>query len=175
MTMNERYFPRKIEFFYGSYRAENIYKNIAKYNLPDMEASTGPIHYMTCMPLENEIDQLLHRAREKNERYYINPDSFIGRYLIAKNNEYYLLRDVERSTVNATGKQWNTLPKIIWFYWDSGIKNSKVANRLCFDNIRRAAARNNFEIRELNDSNTAQYIGPELNEKINNYLKNRKV
>ena len=66
-----------------------------------------------------------------------------------------MLRDSERSTVNASGKPWDRLPRIIWLYWDSGIRNAKVANKLCFDNIRRAAALNGFEIRELNDSNTA--------------------
>ena len=75
--------------------------------------------------------------------------------MIANDSEPYVLRDFEKNTVNTTGKTWDKLPKIIWFYWDSGIKNSKVPDRLCFDNIRRDAALNNFEVRELNDSNTA--------------------
>ena len=59
MAMNERYFPRKLSFFFSSYSEEKIYKNVAHYNLADMEATAGPMRYITCIPLEKGINELL--------------------------------------------------------------------------------------------------------------------
>jgi hypothetical protein len=76
---------------------------------------------------------------------------------------------------NKEAKRWEKLPKIIWIYWDTGINNSTVGNKLCVDNIRRFAGRSKFEVREVNDSNVEDIIGKFLNNKIDTFIKNHKI
>jgi len=33
--------------------------------------------------------------------------------------------------VDKYGKTWDSLPKIIWLYWGTGIEKSSIGNKLC--------------------------------------------
>jgi hypothetical protein len=49
LTMNERYFPKKLQFTFENNHEEKIYTNLAKYTLKELEETVGPLRYIVCM------------------------------------------------------------------------------------------------------------------------------
>lgn len=33
--------------------------------------------------------------------------------------------------IDKSAPTWDTLPKIIWLYWNSGLKNASIGNKIC--------------------------------------------
>jgi hypothetical protein len=73
------------------------------------------------------------------------------------------MKEIEQPMVNLTAKQWDSLPKIIWLFWNTGIRKASIANKLCIENLKRNAEKSGFVVREINNSNIEYYIGKKLN------------
>jgi hypothetical protein len=71
-------------------------------------------------------------------------------------------KQFEQPVVNLTAKRWDSLPKIVWLFWNTGIKNASIANKICIENLKRNAEKSGFAVREINDSNIEYYIGKKL-------------
>jgi mannosyltransferase OCH1-like enzyme len=84
-------------------------------------------------------------------------------------------KEIEVPVVDSNARRWDALPKIIWLFWNKGISQASIGNRLCIENLRRSAEAAGFEVRELNNSNVIYYIGKELNARFDNVIKNRKI
>ncbi len=55
-------------------------------------------------------------------------------------------------------KKWESLPKKVWLYWDSGFENSSAANQLCLENIKVNAKQAGFEVILVTDKNLIDYL-----------------
>jgi hypothetical protein len=57
--------------------------------------------------------------------------SFIHQLFFPGAKDSFILPPIEKPFVNETNMQWDTLPKIIWAFWDSGIKNAPLVDQIC--------------------------------------------
>ena len=73
----------------------------------------------------------LEGAKNGNHYYDMHPDSFFSRYLYMDGKYPFIWKEYEKSTINITAKKWDSLPKIVWLFWDTGISRSTLANKLC--------------------------------------------
>ena len=89
------------------------------------------------------LEKHLLKARQGFEKSFLHPESLLGKFVINNRSEPYVLKEYVREEPREK-KTWDRLPRKIWQYWTSGIKDSSVGNKLCFDNIRRAGAESNF-------------------------------
>lgn len=48
-VINERYFPKKLQFTFENNHEEKIFWNLARYTLRELEETTGPLAYIVCM------------------------------------------------------------------------------------------------------------------------------
>jgi hypothetical protein len=86
----------------------------------------------------------LEEARKGNRYYYMHPDSFFATYLFMDGKYSFIEQQYEKSIVNITAKRWESLPRIVWLFWDTGISKSPLANKLCVENIRKNAEEAGF-------------------------------
>lgn len=89
------------------------------------------------------LELQLLKAVEGIEKSFIHPESLLGKFVINNSSEPYILREYVREVAREK-KTWDTLPRKIWQYWETGIQSSSIVNKLCFDSMRRVAAKRNF-------------------------------
>lgn len=85
------------------------------------------------------------------------------------------MKEIEKPMVNLTAKRWDSLPKILWLFWNKGLKKATIGNLLCIENLKKSAEQSGFEVREINNTNIEYYIGKDLNERFDRVIKNRKI
>ena len=57
--------------------------------------------------------------------------SFIHQLFFQGQKENFIIPSPERPFVNETNPQWEMLPKIIWVFWDAGIRNAPLVDQIC--------------------------------------------
>lgn len=176
-TINSRYFPNKIKTIFENLFAEKIYWNIAIYSLEELEQSVGPQRYVVVMPFQEWIGNKLQNTIDRNSSELIHPRSFVAKYLLLDSPDYSYVfqKAVERPIANLSAPTWSSLPKIVWLFWDSGLRRASIGNAVCIENLRRSAEKSGFEVREVNNSNIEHYIGKELNERFDKAIRNNKI
>lgn len=86
------------------------------------------------------------------KKYHIVKGSFIQQVLYPHPKNFtFILDNPEKSISDPNGESWDTLPKIIWLYWDKGHENAPLSNQLQVESIKRRAKQSGFEVKLVND------------------------
>lgn len=88
------------------------------------------------------------------------------RHLYLSRSEPFIKPNREKSTVAAKFTPWDSLPRKLWLFWDSGIENASAANQLCYLNIVKNAKEAGFEVFEVSNSNLKDHLPPEYISRI---------
>jgi mannosyltransferase OCH1-like enzyme len=90
-------------------------------------------------------------------------------------NLTFVIDNPEKSISDPNGQPWDTLPRIIWLFWDSGHENAPLSNQLAVESIKRRAKESGFEVKLVNNNNVHLYLDNETLARIDYSLKNAKV
>jgi hypothetical protein len=102
-------------------------------------------------------------------------NSFIQRMFFPNGSESYILPNLEKPFVNNTAIAWDSLPKIIWVYWDTGLRGSGASNQICVENIKRYSKPSGFKVIEVNDTNLKLYLDSEVISQIETTISKAKI
>lgn len=60
-----------------------------------------------------------------------------------------------------TSSSDESFPKILWTYWDSGLKNVNIFTKLCVNNMIHYTKESNWEFKFLTKNNYTNYLSKE--------------
>ena len=176
-NINCHYAPYKIKVFWKNSQPQKIIQNLAKYDIQEFYANVGNLRYIEFSTIPNELNDFLEKVKADTTGKIkgVMNGSYIQKMYFPNASEPFIYENKERPFVNTSAEPWKTLPKIIWVYWDKGLKNSRASTQLCVENLRRMGAISGLVVNEVNDTNLGSYLDDEILAKINFTLANAKV
>jgi hypothetical protein len=163
VTMNEYYGPQKMYILFKNRLNtrnyfDNFYNLLAKLPQSEFEEVMGPMRFViNPEPYGDEFNRRIERAKS-GSGYEIWEGSFIHRHLFLGRQEEFIKPNKEKSVTPATFSKWESLPKKLWIFWDSGVENASAASQLCVLNLVKNAKLAGFEVHLVNDSNLKDYL-----------------
>jgi hypothetical protein len=90
-TVNEFYFPYKLEFIFTKYQFEKTYTHLAKHSLSELETTVGPLRYVAVITPRGDVDYLLERARDGYSESFIITGSFLQTFLFNGTSQTFII------------------------------------------------------------------------------------
>lgn len=144
VSLNQNFAKNKMAFFFDNNQHYKVNRHLGMITLEEFELEFGPCRYMQSLPMYEEMNE--HFLWVRNGSDWMYEGSYFQRFFFPTDKRPNIIYYPEKTIKDTDALEWDTLPRIIWVYWDSGFENSNIVYQMCVDNLRRYGAESGFTL-----------------------------